>query len=205
MSTSTIAKPPAKSMWRKQFAVVSRWLHLYLSMVTFAILFFFAATGLTLNHTEWFEGQQRTVRLKGEMDKAWLKGEPDKLRIVEKLRAAHRIQGALTDFRLDEFQATVSFKGPGYAADAFLDRDSGRYELNETRMGWGAIINDLHKGRDSGKAWSVLLDASAVLMCVVSLTGFVLIFFMGKKRGPSLLAAVLGCLASYAVYLYLVP
>jgi hypothetical protein len=30
--------------------IVSRWLHIYLSMASFGILFFFAVTGLTLNH-----------------------------------------------------------------------------------------------------------------------------------------------------------
>ncbi|MCA9104533.1 MAG: PepSY-associated TM helix domain-containing protein, partial [Planctomycetales bacterium] len=30
-----------------------RWVHLYLSMVGFAALFFFSVTGLTLNHPTW--------------------------------------------------------------------------------------------------------------------------------------------------------
>ena len=40
--------------------------------------------------------------------------------------------------------------------DVFIDRATGRYELTETRMGFFAVMNDLHKGRDSGKAWAVL-------------------------------------------------
>jgi hypothetical protein len=35
---------------RRQSAIVSRWLHLHLSMVSFAIVLFFAVNGLTLNH-----------------------------------------------------------------------------------------------------------------------------------------------------------
>ena len=38
----------------------SRWLHVYLSMFSFAVLMFFAVTGLTLNHANWFDGQERT-------------------------------------------------------------------------------------------------------------------------------------------------
>ena len=56
----------------------------------------------------------------------------------------------------------VTFKGPGYAADAFIDRESGRYDLTQTYHGFIAVINDLHKGRDTGPAWSVVIDVSAV-------------------------------------------
>ncbi|RZK83430.1 MAG: peptidase, partial [Pedobacter sp.] len=34
---------------KKDIAKVSRWLHIYLSMVSFAIVLFFSVTGLTLN------------------------------------------------------------------------------------------------------------------------------------------------------------
>jgi len=43
-------------------------------------------------------------------------------------------------------QIAINFKGPGYTADTFIDRATGSYEITETRMGWGAVINDLHKG-----------------------------------------------------------
>ena len=42
---------------------------------------------------------------------------------------------ALSDFRVGDQQCAVSFKGPGYSADAFIDRRSGRYELGETWLG----------------------------------------------------------------------
>ena len=51
--------------FKQRFAVISRWLHIYLSMASFAIVFFFAVTGLTLNHTEWFADQQRTAQRTG--------------------------------------------------------------------------------------------------------------------------------------------
>jgi uncharacterized protein len=46
--------------WKRQIMILSRWLHIYLSMASFGILFFFAITGLTLNHVEWFTRQQHT-------------------------------------------------------------------------------------------------------------------------------------------------
>lgn len=197
--------PRRTPAWKRKLAVVSRWLHIYLSMVSFGVLFFFAVTGLTLNHADWSGNLQKTVQHRGALDTKWLKGEPARLEIVEHLRRAHGVKSALSDFRLDEGQCSVSFKGPGYAADAFVDRATGRYELTETRMGLVAIINDLHKGRDTGKAWSGVIDASAILMCVVSLSGLVLIFFLQKKRTSGLLAAAVGAAMCYAVYVVWVP
>lgn len=186
-------------LWKRKLASVSRWLHIYLSMFSFAVLLFFAVTGLTLNHAEWFNGQERTSQFKGTVQKQWLSKDVAKLEIVEYLRRAHHITGGLHDFRIDDSQLSVSFKGPGYAADAAIDRDTGAYLLTETRMGFWAVINDLHKGRDSGGVWAAVIDISAVLMTLVSLTGFVLIFFLLKRRFSGLLIFAIGgavaCLA----------
>ena len=185
--------------------ILSRWLHIYLSMASFGILFFFAITGLTLNHAEWFAKQQHTIQLRGSIDAKYLAKDVAKLEIVEQLRNAHGIRGAVKDFRIEDAECTVAFKGPGYAADAFIDRATGRYELTETRMGLFAVLNDLHKGRDTGTAWAWMIDLSAVLMTLVSLTGLLLIFFLQKKRLSGLLAAGAGALLCYFAYLAWVP
>ncbi len=174
-------------------------------MASFAILFFFAVTGLTLNHTEWFAGAQRTTQSQGAVDKSWLGPQVAKLEIVEHLRRVHSVRGALSDFRVDDAQLAVSFKGPGYTADTFVDRATGRYELNETRLGFAAVMNDLHKGRDTGRAWSWLIDASAVLMTLVSVSGTILIFFLPKRRTTGLVAAAIGGAVCIAAYLAWVP
>lgn len=191
--------------WKRQMMILSRWLHIYLSMASFGILFFFAVTGLTLNHTEWFAKQQHTIQLRGNMDKKYLGKDVAKLEVVEHLRNAHGIHGAVKDFRVEDTDCSVAFKGPGYAADVLIDRATGRYELTETRMGFFAVLNDLHKGRDSGKAWAVIIDISAVLMTLVSLTGMLLIFFLQKKRLSGLLAAGAGIVLCYLAYLAWVP
>jgi uncharacterized protein len=182
----------------------ARWLHIYLSMVSFAILFFFAVTGLTVNHPEWFTGQQKTVVFKGQAPMELVRPAPDKLRLVELLRKQHGIHAEMSDFRVDDAQLSVSFKGPGYTADTFIDRDSGKYEVTETRMGWGAVINDLHKGRDTGRGWKALIDASAVLMTLVSVTGLALIFFLAKRRISGLVSLAVGAAACWAVWMWLV-
>jgi hypothetical protein len=174
-------------------------------MVSFAILFFFAATGLTLNHQDWFAGQQHTVEAKGKLDAAWLGKDVQKLQIVEQLRKVHGIKAALGDFRVDDSQLSISFKGPGYTADIFVDRGAGTYDLTETRMGFGAVINDLHKGRDAGRAWGWLIDVVAVFMTLVAISGLSLIFFLAKWRRSGLILLGAGAAVCYALYVIFVP
>jgi hypothetical protein len=174
-------------------------------MVSFAILLFFAATGLTLNHQEWFAGQQRTTVYKGAMDRAWLGKDVDRLHIVEQLRQAHGIKAALGEVQVDDDQISVSFKGPGYSADASIDRPAGSYNVTETRSGWAAVMNDLHKGRDAGPMWGKLIDATAVFMTLVALSGLTLIFFLAKWRKPGLVMLGVGAVACFLIYLAFVP
>ena len=194
---------------RRLTAKYTRWLHIYGSMISFGLVFFFAVTGLTLNHPQWFENHQQTRTLTGTVDAAWTHTASDadvrKLEIVEHLRSAHGITGALSDFRVDDRECDLTFKGPGYAADVFIDRATGRYEITERRMGLGAVVNDLHKGRDTGPAWRWFIDVSAVLLVFVSLTGLILIWFVHRHRTAGLLSLAAACFVGYVVYLVFVP
>ena len=115
------------------------------------------------------------------------------------------MRSGLSDFRVDDAQIAVSFKGPGYSADTFIERDSGKYELTETRQGLAAVMNDLHKGRDTGAVWAGIIDVSAGLMVLVSLTGLALIFVLQKRRMSGLIAVGIGGLLCWLVYLIFVP
>lgn len=195
---------------KKDVAKLSRWLHIYLSMVSFAIVLFFAVTGLTLNHPSWLGGdKQIESKLKGKLDVKWV-NNPDtnkiaKLEIVEWMRNKHQVKGAVSEFRIDDSEVTVTFKGPAYSADAFIDREKGSYELSEIKMGIVAIMNDLHKGRDSGKGWGWVIDISAGFLTLVSLTGLILMLFLKKKRVSGLVSAIIGLLLCYLLYVWLVP
>jgi hypothetical protein len=188
-----------------------RWLHIYLSMFGLAAVLFFSVTGITLNHPDWFFGEaERHVESEGRMEHKWLhsdrpEAEVAKLEVVEHLRKAHAIRGALVEFRVDERECVVTFKGPGSSADAFIDRDSGRYNLTQSYHGFIAVMNDLHKGRDTGPVWSVLIDLSALLMTLIALTGLVLLFYLKLRRGPGLVVTAIGAIVVVAVVLIWVP
>ena len=190
----------------RDLATWSRWLHIYLSMFSFIIVLFFSVTGLTLNHVDWFPESTVVSELKGSVNPGWVSvadtAKIPKLDIVEQLRANHSIKGQLNDFRIDEEEISISFQGPGYTADFFVNRVDGKYELTETKMGIIAVINDLHKGRDTGKSWSWVIDFSAIFMIVISVTGLILLLFLKKKRTNGMLWLAIGGIVAWVFYYF---
>ena len=185
--------------------MISRWLHIYVSMISFAIVLFFAITGITLNHPDKFAYQQTTQQYKGKLSALWVNQKDtahiDKLAIVEYLRNTHHVKSPVSEFRIDDSQCSISFKGPGYAADAFINREDGAYELSIASAGFVGLINDLHKGRDTGARWAWVIDISAIFMIIVSLTGIILLLFIKKKRWSGIIVSVVGLLLFYLVYM----
>jgi hypothetical protein len=207
VKTSDIPSPSAQA-WRRRVAKSSRWLHIYVSMVSCVIVLFFAVTGVTLNHPEWFADAESTTQVAGQLEMAWIaagSADVSKFEVVEYLRRTHGLRGAVSDFLVDDQQASLSFKGPGYLADVIVDRDTGLYELTETRLGLVAIANDLHKGRDSGGVWKAGIDLSGALLALISFSGLILLYFMHRHRVTGFLLLGLGGLATFGVYLLWVP
>ncbi len=195
----------------RRLGAVIRWLHLYGSMLGLAALLFFSVTGITLNHPAWMlGGTRRENQFEGRLDPAWIQPDlaPDRvarLEIVERLRRDHAIRGAVDEFRTDDREILVAFKGPGYTADAFIDRAAGTYRLGVVREGWVAVMNDLHKGRHTGPAWAWLIDLTAALLVVVSATGLAFLLVLRRRRLPGLLAGLAGTALLVAVARWLVP
>lgn len=201
-----------------------RWLHIYLSMIGLATILFFSATGITLNHPDLFLAEtERTQNTDGRMETRWLnKGtstesnvenndipdpatQVDKFEIVEHLRKRHGIHGEVADLRVDDRECMVAFKGPGYSADTYIERATGKYTLTQNRHGLVAILNDLHKGRDSGPVWSWVIDISAGMMVIVSLSGLLLLFYIKRRRISGTWIMVVGTILIVALYWFGVP
>lgn len=189
----TAGRPrPSRETLRARVYTWARTLHLYLSLLAFLAILFFALTGLTLNHPEWFgEGQVR--KLSGTLPGApYLQGEAvDWLRLAEDLRALG-LRGRVTEHGESGESAWLSFRAPGYGADAQVDLKTGRYTLSLTEAGLAAALNDLHKGRDTPSGWRWVLDLSALFLALVSLTGLLLSLFLRKTRRAALLSLLLG-------------
>lgn len=214
-TTMRVDRPVRRKRFRRWLASISRWLHIYLSMLGLAVILFFSATGLTLNHPEWFFAES-VQRSEGRMDITLLNKdvpEPEdwdggdfahqieKLEVAESLREKHSLRGRVTDFLAFEDECEVSFQGPGYSATARIDRSSGDYTVDVVTSDLVTVLNDLHKGRHTGEAWSWLIDVSAVIGVLVSLSGFLLIFFLKLRRRNGVLVATIGTIVTGILYM----
>lgn len=199
-----MAQKKSNRAWSKPTAAFSRWLHIYLSMFCFIIVLFFSVTGITLNHAEWFDGKQVENKFSGTVPVKWVNSADtahiNKLMIVELLRKQYNVKGFISEFLIEDEQCLVSFKGPGYSADAFINRKDGKFQLSELKLGMIAVLNDLHKGRDTGNAWSWLIDVSAGFLTLISLSGLVMLLFLKKRRSNGLLLAVIGGVICVLIY-----
>ena len=193
--------------WSRKSAGALRWLHIYLSMLGFGAILFFAVTGITLNHPTWLGGSEQHVEdFSGEFSVEWLQNDPDDLEVAETLRERDRLKGRVKEFESDEYEYMLVYKSPGYAADVFIDRETGKYRLTVTSSNLVAVMNDLHKGRDSGPVWNVLvIDGSAVLMLLFSLSGFALLLYIKRHRRTGLITAVVGTLLIFGVWIWWTP
>ncbi len=202
-------RPRHKPGLKQRLAGPMRWLHIYSSMFGLLAILFFSVTGITLNHPSWtFGSEAKEETAKGTMPMAWMGDaakEPAKLEIVEHLRKEHRVRGLVDDFTIDESECSITLKGPAYSADVFLKRETGEYEVTQRHAGAMAFFNDLHKGRDSGKAWSWVIDLSAVLLIIVSLTGIALLLYIKRRRRNGLLSTLGGFLILLVILWLCVP
>src|SRR5690606_29489524 len=71
---------------------------------------------------------------------------------------------------------------PGGDAWLRVDLDSGEAEYEITDRGWISYLNDLHKGRNTGLAWSWFIDLFAVLCLLFSITGLLILKFHAVSR-----------------------
>ena len=67
--------------------------------------------------------------------------------------------GARPNGRANEIY--VALPRPGGDAWLSIDRESGEVRYERTNRGWISYLNDLHKGRNTGVAWSLFLDVFA--------------------------------------------
>jgi hypothetical protein len=193
-------------MNKKFLSRATRWLHIYLSMFSFVTVLFFSVTGLTLNHADYFQNKSVITEYKGQIDAKWVNAmdtlKIKKLEIVEFFRNKYKVKGAVADFRIDESEISYSYKAPGYEADVFISKQDGSFTITQTSQGLMGFINDLHKGRDTGKAWLWIIDISAILLIIISASGLILLFFLKKKRIAGILLLMIGGVLLYISYHY---
>lgn len=172
----------------------------------------FAVTGITLNHAADIKAEPKTITRDGEL--------PPNL--LAALKAAEGAQGELpADVRKwlssemkvkapagpvewSPGEAYVALPGPGADGWVTLETETGAVAYERTERGWIAYLNDLHKGRNTGKAWAWFIDIFAVACVVFSITGLLLLQLHAHARKSTWPLIGLGLLIPVLLALFLI-
>jgi hypothetical protein len=123
---------------------------------------------------------------------------------VEHLRSDFGAIGAVATFDVDPTSLHIEMKGPGRHTEADIDRRSGQLTLKVERRGLLMRFDDLHRGKDTGIAWRWVLDLSAALLFLGSLSGILIWWALPRRRKWGVAALIGGTMLVAAVYI-LVP
>ncbi|HXD36391.1 MAG TPA: PepSY-associated TM helix domain-containing protein [Rhodanobacter sp.] len=197
-STAESARLQRRVFWMRQ---LHQW-HWISSALCLVGLLLFALTGITLNHARQIEATpqvtHRNVVLPMAL-RAAVGGDGERKAALpvdvgtwldEELHA--RISGRTAEWSADEIY--LSLPRPGGDAWLSIDRTSGAVEYELTRRGAIAYLNDLHKGRHAGAAWSWFLDVFALACLVFAVTGLFLLKFHAARRASTWPLVTLGLL-----------
>ncbi|AZQ85350.1 peptidase [Colwellia sp. Arc7-635] len=172
----------------KKTLSLARLIHVYVSMALLTLLLFFSVTGITLNHPEWFSSHQAQVVeseltidtiAKLALSNDQITSEQQQV-ITSEVEQAFAVSLQNTKPELMSGELFYSIKQAGKSASIAVDLETGDAFFEQTHYGWWAVLNDLHKGRNTSNFWGWIIDFSSVLFIVFAITGFILA--MPQKR-----------------------
>lgn len=182
---------------------VRRW-HWISAALSLAGMLLFAASGITLNHADAFEPPPQTQVRRAQAPEALLpllragpaEGAAALPRPVEAWLAASlqvEVRGALAEWTPEGVY--LSLPRPGRQTDVSIDRASGAAVRETASRGAVGLLNDLHTGRNTGRAWGWFIDIFAAACLVFALTGLALLWLNARGRPaiwPLVAAGLLG-------------
>ena len=174
---------------------LSRLIHVYVSMALLTLLLFFSVTGITLNHPEWFSEYQAEIE-EAELviDLKLINNPPLSLQQITQVVAVVEqkltisLSNAVIESTNDELFFSIKKAGENTAIT--LDLTSGELFFERTDYGLWALLNDLHKGRNTSVFWGWIIDITSVLCIVFAISGFILA--MPQRRFNRTLSLSLG-------------
>lgn len=194
-----------RTYWLK---VLHRW-HWISSALCLVGMLLFAATGITLNNAALIESKPRVQSQNAQLAPALLEqarssarnrtGRGDKAPLPAELHdwlaAQWDLNVGARDAEWSDQEIYVSLPRPGGDAWLAIDLESGQVEYELTSRGWISYLNDLHKGRYTGVAWSWFIDLFGVACLIFSVTGLFLLKLHANARPATWPMVGLGLLA----------
>lgn len=207
--------PPRKPFARRAFDRgafyrTSRMLHAYVSAFAFLALMFFSITGLLLNHPTWLQGEtpperSASVQLPRADIAAALRADDQTAALAAAVMKRIKLKGAYKSGELIDGEAMLRLEGATGATDIIVNLDTGLAEATIQPATVTTIVNDLHKGKNTGAVWRLVIDITAVLVLVLSLIGYVLFFSLRFRLKTSLILTVVSLAAMGTIFILFVP
>jgi hypothetical protein len=166
--------------------------HWISAAVCFAALTLFTVTGITLNHASAIGAQPLIASGSAQLPAHLLAGigpgtdqasPPEKISEWAESSFGLSMRSASAEWSDEELY--LSAPGPGRDAWVAIDRATGTAKFEATDRGWIAYLNDLHKGRNTGIAWTIFIDVVAIACLFFSLTGLVLLWIQAGQRAST--------------------
>lgn len=187
--------------------------HGWLSAAAFLALIFFSATGLLLNNPDWFEGKPRSAVLSATLSPAELSGalaarDPDRAlaeAVARKLDLRGVYQKPRPNDRARDAAGKLRLRGVTGGAEITLDRATGLATVKTERVNLLTVLTNLHKGKNAGAAWRLLIDAFAVTVLCLSVLGYLLFFSLRFRLRTGLILTGLTLAGGVGVFLLTVP
>jgi hypothetical protein len=147
----------------------------------------FSITGFTLNHASWIGAKPAVTTRTAELPAALLAQLKDSWETHADEKAA--LPTTVTDWlgetwslrtgdrptEWSDEEIYVSLPRPGGDAWLTIDLENGAVTHEATDRGWLSYFNDLHKGRNTGAAWSLFIDVFAIAALIFASTGLLLL------------------------------
>lgn len=177
----------SRSFWLKQLHQW-HWISAALSLVG---MLCFAITGFTLNHAGQIEATPKVVDLKAvlpadllaDLAKGPVEGKrPVPIQVETWLDKAVDADIARRPGEWSAEEVYIVLARPGGDAWISIDRETGAVEHEKTTRGAISLLNDLHKGRNAGKAWGWFIDIFAGACVIFTITGMILLQFHARAR-----------------------
>jgi hypothetical protein len=163
--------------------------HWISAAVCFAALMLFTVTGITLNHASAISATPAVTSGDAQLpeplrESIAASGTPvaPPAGVIAWVEKEFDLSLAGSSAEWSEEELYLSAPGPGRDAWVSIDRASGAARFEATDRGWIAYFNDLHKGRNTGIAWTIFIDIVAVAILFFSITGLVLLWIQARQR-----------------------
>ncbi len=198
--TATTAYSSATTDRRRAYwlKTLHEW-HWVSSAVCLIGLILFSVTGFTLNHAGQIEAKPSVLSQHAKIEEALqatLASRSAAVKADSTSRGKAPIPAVLQAWIQKQFEVDTSGREaewsdneiylslPRPGGDAWLrvSLTGGEAEYERTDRGWLAYLNDLHKGRNTGAAWSWFIDIFAGATLVFSITGFFILKMHAGNR-----------------------